>query len=904
MRPKKNRRPGIAIYQFPYYKSDRGFLRIFLTKAFFACALSFSGGGLFSVLMEMRIHPVASALIAAIACLVTFVLLGFFRRLYVALFELALLVIHCFRAPVLQTGQDFLRQVFEVADGDLLSTSGIIASSEVDDPLPFFILLCIIFGAMCAFFSSRRFRPIAVLTFAEIMMIPAFLGQSLHFSGWLSVMIASMLGMWAATASSAVDVTLSSGWSSNLHMSDYVYLKANKKLPPAQKLRSEALHFGRHLSDSITVFIVVLLTVGITASAFPKNGSLRMEDIGQKVLDISQSIEYWFSDIFGSSGLNGYFSADGGDINISGNVNPDDLPTGDRPVAEIITYNTDKLYLRGDIGYAYKGEQWQSIAKLQYDSSVEKALENYAPEVQFYIMRYLLTRAFFQGADTIKQQTVKVNYLQNINTLLIGGTPSVFTPSASDFRENDNFSIYGDFVAVADKGKVNSMRLVLMYFNDAMKESMLPNIGYDSLFYGEGDVMLMWDLIPTSMSYEEYADYINTYRDFVYDTYTGVPEEETDNIRGFVNEVFANAGWSDSDSVTADGIMPRDIPDDSFYASTDKSYLTSFYASFIETYLTSGKYKYSLDTDNSAGDNTFLGNFLFDTRAGHCALYATAMCLALRYMGIPARYVTGFTVGGNGYTGSDEGNKYTVCEKDLHAWVEVYYDGLGWVPYDPTPGSGGPGGSITTTTTHTTTPATTPEDTTSGTTTTPRPTETTTTTPPTGTSATDTATVPSEESGGSGGQFDPETLRLILIIIGGAVTALAIVLSMAGALKSLRRREMERIRFFRTGEPVKAVSAMLPFVLKLLKMKGIHRRSGETPTEFAKRADGMIRIELEKAMPLFERAEFDSSPAFNEEEHRTVYECVSRLYGEVMDGMKEPKRLITKIKLFGKGKVK
>lgn len=892
MKTRKNKRPAAAIYQFPYYKSDGGFLRIFLTKAFFACALSFSGAGLFTLTMEMKLDPFVSALISTLVCLVTFVLLGFFRKLFVAVFELAALGISLIWIPLPQTGQDYLRQIFEVADGSLIKTKGVIEPSELNDPVPFFILLCVMFGILCAFSCARRFHPIAMLTYAEIMMIPAFLGQSLHFSGWLAVLIAAVIGLWGTTMASAADVALSSGRSSNLHMSDYVYLKANKKLPPSQRVRSESLHFGRHLSDCITLFIVTLLTVGITASSFPTNGSMKLEDIASGAMDLTQSVGYWLADLFGSSGMQGFFSADGGDINISGNIDPGNLPTGNRPVAEIITENKDKLYLRGDIGYSYKGEQWESIAKLDYGRDMEEVLESYAPEVQLYIMRYLFAVAFYDGSDTIKQQTVKVNYLQDMNTLLIGGTPNAY-----NFRENDSFSIYGDFVALADKGDISSLRLSLLYFNEKQRDDMIPYLERGS-FYGENDIEKMWGFIPLSMSYDEYVEYIDTYRDFVHANYTDVPEEERDNIKGFLNEVFGD-GFSDYIIITEDGTV---------LVNPTVSYQPplSFYAASIEGYLTTGgAYRYSLNTDNSAGDNTFLGNFLYETRAGHCALYATTMCLALRYMGIPARYVTGFTVGGDDGTKTDDGYSYTVLEKDLHAWVEVYYDGVGWVPYDPTPGSGGEGPAVTTT--ETTTTEAVPEETTRRTTTATRPTEADTTTPPNSSSASNTTTVPPGGSGtaNSTQQLDPETLKLILMISGSAVIVLAAALSVAGALKRLRRKEMERIRFFRTGDSVKAVGEMLPFALKLLEMKKIRRRSGETPVEFAKRADGILsraEIDLEKTMPLFERAEFDNAPSFNDEEHRTVYDCVSKLYGELMKDMNGMKRLAARIKLFGRVK--
>ena len=872
---------------------------MFLTKAIFACALAFSGAGLFAVVMELSgenyysvtanklVDPVSSAVLALMVCLVTFVLLGFFRKLYVLIFDIVVFFLFFSKANLLMSAQDMLYQIFTVADGNIVSTAGILSQSELEDPRSFFMALIFVYGVLCAFSACQRFRPLAVLTFAELMMIPSFLGQNLHYSSWLGVFIASVFGMWAATISAAAEATLSSGFSSNLHMTDYVYLKANKKLPPMDKLFSDSRHFGKHLSHSFTVFLITLLTLSITASSFPADKSLKLDELAAGVIEWAQDLGYWFYDVFGGSGLNGFFSADGGNISISGNIDPNDLPTGNRPVAEVFTDNRDKLYLRGDIGYAFEGDQWKSIADLNYSKiytgkgySIQQVLDSYAPEAQYYLARYSLIRNFADGADLIKMQTVKVNYRQDINTLLIAGSPYVF----NNFRENNNFGIYGDFVAIADKGKVNSMRSAVMYCSDDSYD--IYQITTHVNEYNVSKVQSEWDSLYLPLSYEDYTKYIGSYRDFVYDYYTDVPEEEITNIRNFLMDVFGDS------IVMDDGENAMSIRASS--AASICNYLSS-----------SGVYRYSLNVDNYSGDGTFLGNFLNETRAGHCALYATTMCLALRYIDVPARYVTGFTVEGSDVYDPDEGGyRYMLLEKDLHAWVEVYFDGVGWIPYDPTPGRGGSAGSsaIETTTTTRTTPMTLDTPETSETTTRP---PVTTTTPPDDPSIT--ASGSGDGEGGAGG-IDPETVRIILIILGAAAAALIVVMSVMGALKTLRRKERVLIRFFRTGNPAKSVREMFTFTLKILEMKGLRRRHGDTPTEFAKRADSIFRaglgVGLDQVMPLFQRAEFDNEPVFEEEERQQVYSTVSDLYAELMLNRRGLKGLFTRIRLFGKVKLR
>jgi transglutaminase-like putative cysteine protease len=83
-------------------------------------------------------------------------------------------------------------------------------------------------------------------------------------------------------------------------------------------------------------------------------------------------------------------------------------------------------------------------------------------------------------------------------------------------------------------------------------------------------------------------------------------------------------------------------------------------------------------------------DFLFNQKSGHCELFASAMAVLLRTVGIPARVV-------NGYRGGQwvpYGSFYIVRQKDAHCWVEVFFDRdrdplnrneIGWVRFDPTP---------------------------------------------------------------------------------------------------------------------------------------------------------------------------------------------------------------------------
>jgi LPXTG-motif cell wall-anchored protein len=76
-----------------------------------------------------------------------------------------------------------------------------------------------------------------------------------------------------------------------------------------------------------------------------------------------------------------------------------------------------------------------------------------------------------------------------------------------------------------------------------------------------------------------------------------------------------------------------------------------------------------------------LEHFLFDGKAGYCQHFSGAMALLLRFGGVPARVATGFSPGGF----RRRQGEWVVRDRDAHSWVEAWFDGIGWVTFDPTP---------------------------------------------------------------------------------------------------------------------------------------------------------------------------------------------------------------------------
>ena len=106
-------------------------------------------------------------------------------------------------------------------------------------------------------------------------------------------------------------------------------------------------------------------------------------------------------------------------------------------------------------------------------------------------------------------------------------------------------------------------------------------------------------------------------------------------------------------------------------------------------FTTRGGFRYSLNATeppNASG----LSHFLTVSKRGYCQQFAFAMAVLARLLGIPSRVAVGFTAGTPTGIGT-----WTVKTSDAHAWPELYFQGAGWLRFEPTPsGSAGQGTAI------------------------------------------------------------------------------------------------------------------------------------------------------------------------------------------------------------------
>ncbi|MDM5427509.1 transglutaminase TgpA family protein [Bacillus mycoides] len=109
----------------------------------------------------------------------------------------------------------------------------------------------------------------------------------------------------------------------------------------------------------------------------------------------------------------------------------------------------------------------------------------------------------------------------------------------------------------------------------------------------------------------------------------------------------------------------------------------------IENYFTDNSFVYeTMNVLYPAKNQDYVDQFLFDTKSGYCNNFSTSMIVLLRSAGIPARWVKGFAEGTleNTLASTEGENVYKIANNNAHSWVEVYFPGYGWIPFEPTKG--------------------------------------------------------------------------------------------------------------------------------------------------------------------------------------------------------------------------
>ncbi len=777
------------------------------------------------------------------------------------------------------------------------------------------IITCVIcfISVLCCY---KKFRALPLILTWCVLFIPAFLSEDADYSVYVLLVITSFFGLYAISSANGFysEITVANGKSGSVK-EEKVFRKNIKKKNPVQTAKSELSRYSRNCLCGILAAVITFGATFGSQKLFPDMSYINTDNIINSTVKFFTDIGEYFSLAFsGNAGglFNGYFSSD--NFLINNNIELNAPPqSANEPVLKVKSELDSGMYLVGDIGVDFTGRSWTSVQRKTEQNKLYSGEYNisdsFSPEQIAQVEQYVklfggmssaeLTqgdRAYINAHENspgyigiflvyndsesnygeltfgmYNYESVNIEYFKNSNIVF-----KPFLPDNNAYMKNENFNYYGDtIIRIADrKNWMKSFET-----NVLIPENVGPYVfAADNMTDSEKIDMLQTVGFGNYETARRYIDDKKEYDRYVRDTYTSVPDSEKENIRRFISEFES-----------ADGDNAGIVSNKTLYAYGMCEYLRSHYA-------------YSLSADNTSDkSNTMLGNFLFGTKQGHCALYASAMTLALREKGIPARYITGFTTGKLELNGSTGMYEKTIHENSLHAWVEVYTEDFGWLPFDPTGYGGNSISGDYIDPSQTDAPVTTapPQTTSTTVTTTVSPSQTTATTPPVTSAPSDNSSDNSGNNPGSDapGKTDYSLLIKIAFAVLGVIALTALIFAF---IKSVKRKNENRMKSFRKSkDTVSAVKDMYGFIMKLFGTTDLVPCDNELPLEFAVRADEKLKTlgtdtSLVRIMNIIEKAEF-SNEEISEQERAEVYLYTKQLYALVLQNSGRIKRMWIKV---------
>ena len=332
------------------------------------------------------------------------------------------------------------------------------------------------------------------------------------------------------------------------------------------------------------------------------------------------------------------------------------------PVMTVTTRTNTSLYLRGWIGDELCDDGWLILDEEDTENYKNAVSEQFDQYTQLYRYTKLVSKSELSSAET-SADTAKLGFVYDTVNIKAKFTKSLmmFVPvtGINNIVEGQyrGITTIGDNISFFDDKRPASNS----YTIDAALQSFSDRDFYSNFEEKQKNYLFMANAVLVKQSglneEEQFMYDERKYKEYVQNTYLSLPQD-IEFLSSLAEEITENYN-DDFDKAL---VLER-------YFKTDYNYARSFTNS-EDTPV--DKIRYMIET----------------SKTGYCTYYATAMTLMVRSLGIPARYVTGYHAMVVPETGK---SKYTreIIDENYHAWVEVYFDGIGWLTFDPTPGIGG-----------------------------------------------------------------------------------------------------------------------------------------------------------------------------------------------------------------------
>lgn len=303
---------------------------------------------------------------------------------------------------------------------------------------------------------------------------------------------------------------------------------------------------------------------------------------------------------------------------------------------------THRLYIRSEIGSAYKDSAWHDLPDSDYAGISDLFEKN---QGQWYDQSAWLMEVAYQNPGLGDEMN---GYLSDPAPIAsrrhFFSVPEVYEETTHLFIPYDTSfaaSLFSyDRAPVSNEGKA-----------------------YES-YRWDLPLSAAYAFVQNSQSQDSYfltyTHMENAYRRFVYSHYTDVPDGLLAGITGGLP-------------------IPK--------AATNEEKRQWVHA--VQQYFKTN-YTYDIRPGRTPDDEDFIVHFLNISHKGYCTAFASAGVMLMRAAGIPARYVVGVTAGAEEIQNAPRSSEgYPMLDLDdshAHAWAEIYVDGIGWRPVEFTPG--------------------------------------------------------------------------------------------------------------------------------------------------------------------------------------------------------------------------
>jgi len=293
------------------------------------------------------------------------------------------------------------------------------------------------------------------------------------------------------------------------------------------------------------------------------------------------------------------------------------------------------LYLTGKVYSDFDGSEWSALEEPSYYSRMMDTIETMAAISDTYPYN---EKALYSSVKVdIELKDIETSYVFAPSKMIVGAKNSI-----SVKYDRDNILFFSN--------EKYGYKYYVMYY-------MLNRGGEDLVKYHRDITEETWKKMairfrPSGGDPYTYQDLLN-YREYVREAYCE-PLDNSEEVTALIEQITEGA-------------------------TTDYEKLKC-----IENWLASHEYTIKVDRGKRKikSSEEYLDYFLMENTSGFCTYYATAFVLMARAEGIPARYVEGYRIP------STASKECEVTSNMAHAWAEAYFEGVGWIRFEPTPGFG------------------------------------------------------------------------------------------------------------------------------------------------------------------------------------------------------------------------